>query len=200
MLEVMPAFAYLHDHGMLYCDFKPDNMIQVGDQVKLIDLGGVRRADDDESAIYGTVGYQAPEVPEVGPSIASDVYTIGRTIASLVLDFRGNQTTYVASLPPVSETPLFQRYDSFYRLIAKACAPDPQDRFATVDEMRGQLLGVLREVVPPTAGPGTPRCTRPSRRCSRRPWPMSSIGRCRGTRCRCSRSTSRTRRRRGWPA
>ena len=156
VLEVMPAFAYLHDHGLLYCDFKPDNMIQVGDQVKLIDLGGVRRADDDASAIYGTVGYQAPEVPEVGPSIASDVYTIGRTLASLVLDFRGNQTTYVASLPPVSETPLFQRYDSFYRLVAKACAPDPQDRFATVDEMRGQLLGVLREVVATDRGPGHP--------------------------------------------
>ncbi|MCJ1695526.1 serine/threonine-protein kinase PknG [Rathayibacter caricis] len=156
VLEVMPAFAYLHDHGLLYCDFKPDNMIQVGDQVKLIDLGGVRRADDDASAIYGTVGYQAPEVPEDGPSIASDVYTIGRTLASLVLDFRGNQTTYVASLPPVSETPLFQRYDSFYRLVAKACAPDPQDRFATVDEMRGQLLGVLREVVATDRGPGHP--------------------------------------------
>ncbi|PPF32328.1 serine/threonine-protein kinase [Rathayibacter sp. AY1A3] len=156
VLEVMPAFAYLHDHGLLYCDFKPDNMIQVGDQVKLIDLGGVRRIDDEDSAIYGTVGYQAPEVADLGPSVASDVYTIGRTLASLVLDFRGNQTTFVASLPPVSETPLFQRYDSFYRLIAKACAPDPQDRFATVDEMRGQLLGVLREVVATDRGPGHP--------------------------------------------
>ena len=46
----------------VYCDFKPDNVIQVGDAVKLIDLGGVRRLDDDDSAIYGTVGYQAPEV------------------------------------------------------------------------------------------------------------------------------------------
>lgn len=156
VLEVMPAFAYLHENGLLYCDFKPDNMIQVGDQVKLIDLGGVRLVDDEDSAIYGTVGYQAPEVPEVGPSIASDVYTIGRTLASLVLDFRGNQTTYVASLPPVSETPLFQRYDSFYRLVAKACAPDPQDRFATIDEMRSQLLGVLREVVATDRGPGHP--------------------------------------------
>ncbi|NQX28860.1 protein kinase [Microbacteriaceae bacterium VKM Ac-2854] len=156
VLEVMPAFAYLHDRGLLYCDFKPDNMIQVGDQVKLIDMGGVRRMDDDTSAIYGTVGYQAPEVPDVGPSIASDIYTIGRTIAALVLDFKGNQSTYVASFPPVSQTPVFQIYDSFYRLIAKACAPDPQDRFASVDEMRGQLLGVLREVVATDRGPGHP--------------------------------------------
>jgi serine/threonine-protein kinase PknG len=156
VLEVLPAFAYLHDVGLLYCDFKPDNVIQQGDAVKLIDMGGVRRIDDLESAIFGTVGYQAPEVAEVGPSVASDVYTIGRTLASLVIDFRGNTTTFVASLPPVAEQPVFQTYDSFYRLLAKACAADPSDRFATVDEMRTQLLGVLREVVAADRGSGNP--------------------------------------------
>lgn len=159
VLEVLPAFGYLHDVGLLYCDFKPDNVIQAGDALKLIDLGGVRRVDDDESAIYGTVGYQAPEVAADGPSVASDVYTIGRTLATLVLDFRGNTTTYVAALPPVEQTPVFQRYDSFYRLLAKACAPDPSDRFGTVDEMRAQVLGVLREVVAADRGAGDPPLT-----------------------------------------
>lgn len=156
VLEVLPAFAYLHDVNLLYCDFKPDNVIQQGDGVKLIDLGGVRRVDDLDSAIFGTVGYQAPEVVQVGPSVASDIYTIGRTLATLVLDFRGNTTTYVASLPPVADTPVFQTYDSFYRLVAKACAVEPADRFATVDELRAQLVGVLREVVATDRGPGSP--------------------------------------------
>lgn len=154
VLEILPAFAYLHDQNLLFCDFKPDNIIQQGDGVKLIDLGGVRRVDDLASAIFGTVGYQAPEVADVGPSVASDIYTIGRTLATLALDFRGNTTTYVASLPPVADTPVFQAYDSFYRLLAKACALDPSDRFATVDEMRAQLLGVLREVVATDRGAG----------------------------------------------
>jgi serine/threonine-protein kinase PknG len=147
ILEILPAFSYLHDLGLIYCDFKPDNLIQVGDAVKLIDLGGVRRADDEESAIYGTVGYQAPEVAQVGPSVASDIYTIGRTLVVLMMEFRGYQSKYVASLPPVDETPLFATHDSLYRLLAKACAADPADRFASVDEFRVQLLGVLREVV-----------------------------------------------------
>jgi serine/threonine-protein kinase PknG len=147
LIEVLPAFQYLHDLGLLYCDFKPDNLIQSGDAVKLIDLGGVRRIDDLHSAIYGTVGYQAPEVPTVGPSVASDIYTIGRTLAVLAMEFRGYQSSFVASLPAVEDTPLFQRYDSYYRFLAKACAPDPADRFGTADEMRVQLLGVLREVV-----------------------------------------------------
>ncbi|GEL93707.1 serine/threonine-protein kinase [Cellulomonas composti] len=156
VLELLPAFAYLHDINLLFCDFKPDNVIQQGDGVKLIDLGGVRRVDDLVSAIYGTVGYQAPEVAQVGPSVASDIYTIGRTLLTLVLDFKGNTTTYVASLPPVDENPVFQKYDSFFRLLAKACATEPADRFGTVDELRAQLVGVLREVVATDRGPGSP--------------------------------------------
>lgn len=147
ILEILPAFTYLHDLGLVYCDFKPDNLIQVGDAVKLIDLGGVRRIDDQESAIYGTVGYQAPEVAQVGTSVASDIYTIGRTLLVLMMEFRGYQTKYIASLPPVDETPLFAEHDSLYRLVAKACASDPADRFGSVDELRVQMLGVLREVV-----------------------------------------------------
>jgi serine/threonine-protein kinase PknG len=147
IIEILPAFSYLHTQGLIYCDFKPDNMIQVGDGLKLIDLGGVRRADDTTSAIYGTVGYQAPEVPSVGPSIAGDIYTIGRALAVMTFEFRGNQTTYVDSLPPAGDVGVFARYDSFYRVIAKACATNPADRFQSADEFREQLIGVLRDVV-----------------------------------------------------
>ncbi len=152
VIEILPAFSYLHAQGLLYCDFKPDNVIQAGDSIKLIDLGGVRRADDDQSAIYGTVGYQAPEVAEVGPSVPSEIFTIGRTLAVLAMEFRGYQSTYLASLPPVDDIPLFQRYDSFYRVLAKATAPAPDDRFQSADELRDQLLGVLREVVAVDSG------------------------------------------------
>jgi serine/threonine-protein kinase PknG len=147
LVEILPAFQYLHDLGLVYCDFKPDNIIQIGDEVRLIDLGGVRRVDDEHSAIFGTIGYQAPEVAELGTSVASDIYTIGRTLVVLTMEFRGYQTTYLSSLPPVEDTPVFARYDSFYRLVAKACAPSPDDRFASADELRVQMLGVLREVV-----------------------------------------------------
>ncbi len=152
IVEILPAFSYLHSQGLIYCDFKPDNVIQAGDSIKLIDLGGVRRADDDHSPIYGTVGYQAPEVADIGPSVPSDVFTIGRTLAVLAMEFRGNQSTYVASLPPVDDTPLFQRYDSLYRALAKATATNPDDRFQSADELRDQLLGVLREVVAVDSG------------------------------------------------
>lgn len=147
IVEVLPAFGYLHSQGLLYCDFKPDNLIQSGDTVKLIDLGGVRRVDDYDSAIYGTVGFQAPEVATLGPSVASDIFTIGRTLAVLLFEFRGYQSTYAKSLPPVDDVPIFGQYDSLYRVLAKATAENPNDRFQSADELRDQLLAVLREVV-----------------------------------------------------
>jgi serine/threonine-protein kinase PknG len=162
IVEILPAFSYLHSQGLLYCDFKPDNVIQAGDAVKLIDLGGVRRMDDDQSAIYGTVGFQAPEVATLGPSVASDIFTIGRTLAVLAMEFRGYQSTYVATLPPVAETPLFQQWDSLYRVLSKATAENPNDRFQSVDELRDQLIAVLREVVALQKGGGPARASTPS--------------------------------------
>ncbi len=146
MIEVLPAFSYLHGLGLLYCDFKPANVIQVGDGIKLIDLGGVRRIDDDASPIYGTVGFQAPEVAADGTSVPSDLYTIARTLAVLVFEFRGYQNQYVDSLPPPDEAPILAEHDSLYRLLQRGTALRPEDRFQTAEEMRVQLLGVLREI------------------------------------------------------
>jgi serine/threonine-protein kinase PknG len=156
IIEVLPAFSYLHGLGLLYCDFKPANVIQVGDGIKLIDLGGVRRIDDDVTPIYGTVGFQAPEVPADGCTVASDVYTIARTLAVLVFEFKGYQNQYVDSLPPAEDVPLLAENDSLYRLLSRATAPRPADRFQSVEEFGVQLLGVLREVVATsTSGPVT---------------------------------------------
>jgi serine/threonine-protein kinase PknG len=158
ILAILPAFTYMHGRGLVYCDFKPDNVIQVGDDVKLIDLGGVRHLDDPSGDIYGTVGFQAPEIAELGPSIASDLYTIGRTLAVLTLDFRGYQSTFEHSLPDPADHPGLAKFDSYHRFLHKATAPHPDDRFQSTPELADQLQGVLRQVVASTMNepqPGT---------------------------------------------
>ncbi|MFE7575802.1 tetratricopeptide repeat protein [Streptomyces sp. NPDC057521] len=146
-IEALEALGHLHSRNLLYCDFKVDNAIQTEDQLKLIDMGAVRRMDDEESAIYGTVGYQAPEVAEVGPSVASDLYTVARTLAVLTFDFQGYTNVFVDSLPDPDNIEVFRSYESFYRLLVRATDPDPARRFASAAEMAEQLTGVLREVV-----------------------------------------------------
>jgi serine/threonine-protein kinase PknG len=155
MLEILPALGFLHRAGLLYCDFKPDNVIQQDDALKLIDLGGVRRIDDDTSAVYGTVGYQAPEIADAGPSISSDLFTVARTLAVLTIDFRGYQSTFKFTLPDPADVPLYAANESFYRLLLKGTAGNPDDRFQSADEMADQMIGVLREIV--AGQDGTPR-------------------------------------------
>ncbi|MFG2262288.1 tetratricopeptide repeat protein [Streptomyces sp. NPDC048720] len=155
-IEALEALGHLHSRNLLYCDFKVDNAIQTEDQLKLIDMGAVRRMDDDESAIYGTVGYQAPEVADVGPSVASDLYTVGRTLAVLTFDFQGYTNVFVDSLPDPDNIEVFHRYESFYRLLVRATDPDPARRFASAQEMSEQLTGVLREVVSLQTGQARP--------------------------------------------
>ncbi|WP_442817041.1 tetratricopeptide repeat protein [Streptomyces sp. NBC_01334] len=155
-IEALEALGHLHSRNLLYCDFKVDNAIQTEDQLKLIDMGAVRRMDDDESAIYGTVGYQGPEVAEVGPSVASDLYTVGRTLAVLTFDFQGYTTVFVDSLPDPDNIEVFRQYESFYRLLVRATDPDPARRFASAQEMAEQLTGVLREVVSLQSGRARP--------------------------------------------
>jgi serine/threonine-protein kinase PknG len=147
VLTILPAFSYLHRLGLVYNDFKPDNVMLQGDDVKLIDLGAVTRMDDADAAVFGTDGYQAPEVARLGPSPASDLYSVARCLAVLILDFRGYQTRYKHSLPEPDDHPVLRQYESLYRFLLKASATNPDDRFQTADEMAEQLLGVLREVV-----------------------------------------------------
>ncbi|MFF4251699.1 tetratricopeptide repeat protein [Streptomyces sp. NPDC001663] len=155
-IEALEALGHLHSRNLLYCDFKVDNAIQTEDQLKLIDMGAVRRMDDEESAIYGTVGYQAPEVAEVGPSVASDLYTVARTLAVLTFDFQGYTNVFVDSLPDPDNIEVFRQYESFYRLLVRATDPDPARRFASAQEMGEQLTGVLREVVSLQSGRARP--------------------------------------------
>jgi serine/threonine-protein kinase PknG len=147
ILGILPALSYLHDRGYVYCDFKPDNMIHQGNQLKLIDLGGVRRLGDSDGNVYGTVGFQAPEIATIGPSISSDIFTVVRTLAVLSLDFPGYTTTFKHDLPDPETAPILQEFDSLYRLLQRGTAHEPVERFQSIDELTDQLHGVLREVM-----------------------------------------------------
>lgn len=151
-IEVLPALGYLHDHELLFCDFKPDNLIHAEEQIKLIDLGAVRHLSDNDSPLYSTPGYAAPELAAEGASVGSDLYTVGRTLAVLSFEFNGFTTRFAHRLPDPADVPLLAREESFHRLLCRSTATAVADRFASADEMAEQALGVLREVLSATDG------------------------------------------------
>jgi serine/threonine-protein kinase PknG len=91
-----------------------------------------------------------------GPSIPSDLFTVGRTLAVLLADFPDFTSTYQYTLPSPEEVPIFAQYESLYRFLLKSTAENPDDRFQSAEEMAGQLLGVLREVVATEMGVAQP--------------------------------------------
>src|SRR5262249_10583954 len=147
VVEILPALGHLHELGLLFCDFKPDNVMQTATGFKLIDLGGVYSLDNPSSAIFGTAGFQAPEIAQTGPTVASDLFTVARTLAVLCTNFRGYHTTYRYTLPEPGEMPELAAHDSLYRFLQRATAANADDRFQSADEMSAQLVGILREIV-----------------------------------------------------
>ena len=163
LLEILPALGYLHSIGLVYNDLKPENIMLTEEQLKLIDLGAVSRINSF-GYLYGTPGFQAPEIVRTGPTIATDVYTVGRTLAALTLNLPTRNGRYADGLP--EDDPVLTTYDSFRRLLRRATDPDPRRRFSSTEEMSGQLMGVLREVVAHDTGvprPGLSTTFSPSR-------------------------------------
>lgn len=156
-LQILDAFAFLHQSKLVYCDLKPSNIIQSDDRLTIIDLGAMRHLELAASQYYGTPGYQAPEVAEGrAPDVVSDLRTVGRTLAVLTLGFDAAEMVG----EDVREHPLPARPDGFneslYLFLERACATDRETRFRTAEDMADQLRGVLRQLVADAGGEPTP--------------------------------------------
>lgn len=135
-VAILDALGYLHRQGLLYCDMKPDNVIRVGNTVKLIDFGAIRRTGDRDSPVLGTPPYLVghAEIREHGMTERADIHAVGVTLGELVADAADAADT--DDDEPGAE--------SFRRLVARATS-DVDRRFADVPEMLRQVRAVLRE-------------------------------------------------------
>ncbi|MFC5762621.1 serine/threonine-protein kinase [Actinacidiphila bryophytorum] len=130
--KILGALEYLHDQGLLYCDMKPENVIHYDRQIKVIDLGAVRRIDDRSSALVFTPRFAPPKRERDGRGflVDTDLFTVGRTLAALAT--RAQRPAGLAAR-------------SFDRLIGRATHDDPAARFTSAAQMSRQLWEVLRE-------------------------------------------------------
>ncbi|GAA2500538.1 putative serine/threonine-protein kinase [Winogradskya humida] len=157
--QILDAFEFLHERGLLYCDLKPENVMRVPavqnhdpDPIKLIDFGAVRRIDDRVNPPWYTPGLVAPEVEQRGPwgtGVRSDLYSVGRTLLALTLtdDTAGLPTRFPAGQRLLGRVAGAKLPSEVYlRFLDRATAPDPGHRFASAAEMREQLQGVRRQL------------------------------------------------------
>ncbi|HLW59907.1 MAG TPA: PASTA domain-containing protein [bacterium] len=155
-VQVCEALAFAHGVGIVHRDVKPQNILLNRDgRVKVTDFGIARALASSDitetGTVLGSVQYLSPEQARglaVGSS--ADLYSLGVVLYEVVtghLPFDGDSPITIA-LKHVHEFPPTPRRDDgvplsreVERIILKALAKNPQDRYRSADQMRGDLMG-----------------------------------------------------------
>jgi serine/threonine-protein kinase PknG len=154
VLGAVPPVAALHAHGLLHADLNPSNLLTGPDGITVLDLGSVRRDDDRTSDVWATTGFVAPEIHPggPGPSVASEVFALGRTLAVLLADF-DHVRGYALRLPDPAGIPVLRDDPDLVALLARATDRDPARRHPGVEAFAAEARRVRARY---TARPGTP--------------------------------------------
>jgi serine/threonine-protein kinase len=137
-----------HEAGVIHRDLSPDNVLLPGgniDRCKIIDFGIAKDNNPGQKSVVGEAfagkfGYAAPEVfGKYGRHIGAwtDIYSLGLVIAALA---RGTPVemgiTIVDALEARDSVPDLTGVSADLQpIIAKMLAPDPADRFQTMEEV-----------------------------------------------------------------
>jgi|GEM_PF-2064458 len=145
MLGVLAGLQHLHKRGIIHRDLKPENILLQGDTPRLADFGIARvlKGTSHSAAASGTPLYMPPEAFDGKRGEHTDIWSAGVIFYQLLsgrLPFEGDGITaimgaIVSKQPkPISACPPY-----IWRVIEKALAKDPADRFASAAEMRKAL-------------------------------------------------------------
>lgn len=163
LLDVLDGLAYAHQEGMIHRDIKPANILLTRrGQVVLADfgiaqiVGGTRHTVS--GALLGTLNYMAPEQGLKGVSDArSDLYSLGVVFYEMLT----RQPPYDADTPLAilmkhvnDPLPLPRDIEPtipapFERIVLKALAKSPEDRYQNAPEMAAALRQAAQEAAIP---------------------------------------------------
>jgi serine/threonine-protein kinase len=153
--QVASALSYAHGQGVIHRDVKPSNVLMTGDDWAQLSDFGIAKMTAETQALTGTgVGVGTPEymAPEQASEAArvderADVYSLGVMVYQMVtgkLPYTGSTPMGVVIKHMQAPLPLVREVapdvpEDVERVILKAMAKDPDDRFQTPNDLSDAL-------------------------------------------------------------
>src|SRR4051795_2570162 len=157
--QILGALSFAHRNGIVHRDIKPHNIVVGGDgRLKVTDFGIARSGASqmtEAGSIVGTAQYLSPEQARGAPvDPRSDLYSLGIVLYEMLtgsVPFTGETPVEIAMkhLSQVPEPPSDLRPDVPHDLdavVMRALAKDPEQRYASAQEMDADLARVARGV------------------------------------------------------
>jgi serine/threonine protein kinase len=155
---IAAALTYAHERKLIHRDIKPENiLLDANKEVLLSDFGiavvSSSSTSPDTKEVAGTIAYMAPEQIMGKPRAASDQYALGIIVYEWLsgeLPFCGTFletcTQHLYAPPPslCEKTPTLSPV--LEKVVFKALAKEPQQRFASVQD----FVDTLEECVKPS--------------------------------------------------
>lgn len=159
--QLLEILTTVHEAGYVHRDIKPANVFLMRDGVvRLLDFGVTLLPDDDrtesDGSRLGTPAYMAPEQAmnaTLGVDARSDLFSVGATLYLLlsgqrIRDAATPEETFVmaaTTAPPSLARGAPDLPVGVIKVIDRAMAWNPADRFASAAEMRDALLPYLEQ-------------------------------------------------------
>jgi tetratricopeptide (TPR) repeat protein len=160
-IQAAEALQHAHDLGVLHRDIKPSNLMLDGDGQLYITDFGLARIEADVGVtmtgdIVGTLRYMAPEqalAKRVVIDHRADVYSLGATLYELVTlqpafgeTDRAELLKQIAFAEPRKPRQINARIPhDLETIVLKAIEKNPDDRYATAQELAGDLRRFLAD-------------------------------------------------------
>ncbi|MBN2592112.1 MAG: serine/threonine protein kinase, partial [Sedimentisphaerales bacterium] len=146
--EIAKSLSFLHECGIVHRDLKPSNIFYENGYVKVGDYGLAKAISasrhSGHTITVGTVHYMAPEIGAGSYNRSIDIYALGVLLYEMLtgdVPFVGSSPAEILMKHMTSEPDLGHIEEPFARVIKKAMAKDPAERYQTVQEMVEDLFG-----------------------------------------------------------